>query len=166
MLVIMITNNDNKELLNYLAPLLPANWFEGPPSVIVDEDEILIKGTLLETGPGGKDAEKFRDLTRKERMQIAKQIQPVLKRSVAWGVVVDGATTLFTGLGVPVMTRLRITERDVLDTLVATGVAKSRSDAVSWCVRFVGQREVAWLNDLRDSLESVSKVRAAGPSLA
>jgi len=161
----MITSNDTKELLEYISPLLPDEWFDGAPTLMADDDEVLIIGRLKEGSPGGMDAGKFRELTRKERMRIAKQVQPTLQRSVAWGVRVGDSTIVFTSLGVPVMTRLRITEREVLDTLVSAGVAKSRSDAVAWCVRFVGQREEAWLGELRESLEGVSKVRAAGPSI-
>ena len=35
------------------------------------------------------------------------------------------------------MTRLRMPERRVLDTLVDAGVARSRSHALAWCVRLV-----------------------------
>ena len=48
------------------------------------------------------------------------------------------------------MTRLRQPERRVLDTLVEGGVARSRSDALAWCVRLVGQHEDSWLAELRD----------------
>lgn len=164
--VIMITQIETKAILDHLVPLLPKEWFSGPPALSVDDDEILIVGTLSEQSPGGKKADAFREFTRKERMHLAKKVEAALNRSVAWGVSVDGVTTVFTSLGVPVMTRLRISERDVLDTLVAAGVAKSRSDAVAWCVRFVGQREGDWLTNLRSSLESVSKVRDEGPSLS
>ena len=63
------------------------------------------------------------------------------------------------------MTRLRIHEREVLDTLLAAGVARSRSDALAWCVRFVGKKEATWLDELRTSIESVTRVRAEGPNL-
>ena len=43
------------------------------------------------------------------------------------------------------MTRLRQPQRLVLDTLVDAGVARSRSDALAWCVRLVGQHEEDWL---------------------
>ena len=43
------------------------------------------------------------------------------------------------------MTRLRQPQRMVLDTLVDAGVARSRSDALAWCVRLVGQHEDDWL---------------------
>jgi len=61
------------------------------------------------------------------------------------------------------MTRLRMPERKVLDTLVAAGVARSRADALAWCVRLVGQHEEGWINELRDALVRVKEVRAEGP---
>ena len=117
-------------------------------------------------GPGEGDPAAFREATRAARMEIADRVQPATGRSVAWGVTTGDATTVFTSLGVPVMTRLRIGEREVLDTLLAAGVARSRSEALAWCVRFVGQKEGDWLQELRTSIESVSRVRADGPKLA
>ena len=162
----MITHTDQKKLEELISPMIPGGWFDGPPRLTVDDDEILIVGTLAQGGPGDGDPTAFREATRAARMEIADRVQPATGRSVAWGVTVGDATTVFTSLGVPVMTRLRISERQVLDTLNAAGVAKSRSDALAWCVRFVGQREGAWLQELRTSIESVSKVRAEGPTLS
>jgi hypothetical protein len=70
---------------------------------------------------------------------------------------------MFTTLSVPVMTRLRQPERRVLDTLVEAGVARSRSDALAWCVRLVGQHEDSWLAELRSALRRVEEVRSEGP---
>ena len=70
---------------------------------------------------------------------------------------------MFTTLSVPVMTRLRQSERRVLDTLVDAGVARSRSDALAWCVRLTGEHADAWLAELRDALRRVEEVRAQGP---
>ncbi len=146
--------------------MIPGGWFTGPPHLTVDDDEILVVGTLSEDGPGAGDPAAFREATRAARMEIADRVQPVTGRSVAWGVTSGDTTTLFTSLGVPVMTRLRIGEREVLDTLLAAGVARSRSDALAWCVRFVGQKEAGWLQELRTSIEQVSRVRADGPTLS
>jgi hypothetical protein len=63
------------------------------------------------------------------------------------------------------MTRLRLPERSVLDTLVASGVARSRSDALAWCVRLVAANEDEWLRDLRRALTAVESLRAGGPRL-
>ena len=61
------------------------------------------------------------------------------------------------------MTRLRQGERQVLDTLVSAGVARSRSDALAWSVRLVGQHQEEWIAQLRDALVAVDAARAAGP---
>jgi hypothetical protein len=82
---------------------------------------------------------------------------------VAWGATCGEDEEVFTNLSVPVMTRLRMTERRVLDTLVDAGVARSRSDALAWCVRLVREHEEAWIQQLRDALVHVQQVRAEGP---
>jgi hypothetical protein len=64
-----------------------------------------------------------------------------------------------------VMTRLRLRERAVLDTLIEGGVARSRSEALAWCVKLVGRHESEWLADLREALSGVEHVRAEGPTL-
>ena len=62
------------------------------------------------------------------------------------------------------MTRLRMEDRQVLDTLVDAGVARSRSHALAWCVRLVGQHQEEWLADLRQALTQVEQVRGQGPA--
>ena len=96
-------------------------------------------------------------------MQIAEEAQSTFRRRVSWGVEHDGATYLFTTYNAPVATRLRLPERLVLDTLVDAGVARSRSDALGWCVRLVARHESEWLEQLRGALEGVERVRAEGP---
>jgi hypothetical protein len=61
------------------------------------------------------------------------------------------------------MTRLRMPERAVLDTLVAAGVARSRSDALAWCVRLVGMHQLDWIKGLREALVKVDEARGKGP---
>ena len=51
----------------------------------------------------------------------------------------------------------------MLDTLVEAGVARSRSEALAWCVRLVGKHAEEWLTELRSAMEQVDKVRAQGP---
>jgi hypothetical protein len=70
---------------------------------------------------------------------------------------------LFTTAGVPVMTRLRMGDRRVLDTLIDAGVARSRSEALAWCVRLVSQHEAEWIAELRDAMKTVDEVRTRGP---
>ena len=72
---------------------------------------------------------------------------------------------LFTHIAVPVMTRLRQPERQVLDTLVDAGVARSRSDALAWSVRLVGEHTQDWLTKLRDAMTEVDELRTQGPDL-
>jgi hypothetical protein len=123
-----------------------------------------------EPGPGaGEDAivarrsKRFREETREARVAIAREAERLFGRHVSWGVVCEGRKVMFTTLSIPVMTRLRQAERRVLDTLVDSGVARSRSEALAWCVRLVGEHEDTWLTALRDALRRVEKVRAEGP---
>ena len=83
---------------------------------------------------------------------------------MSWQVAVGDRTELFTHVAAPVMTRLRQPQRQVLDTLVDAGVARSRSEALGWCVRLVGQHEDDWLAELREAMASVADVRAKGPA--
>jgi hypothetical protein len=106
---------------------------------------------------------RFREETRDARVEVAREAEHTFGRKVSWGVICDGQKVMFTTLSVPVMTRLRQAERRVLDTLVDAGVARSRSDALSWCARLVGEHEDSWLSDLREALSHVEQVRAQGP---
>ncbi|MDQ1689365.1 MAG: hypothetical protein QOK42_2340 [Frankiaceae bacterium] len=148
---------------------LPDGWFTGPVETSVDRDEVVVIGTLAAPETGGEGAEagrikRFREETREQRVIIAREVEKRFGRSVAWGAVCGGTRQVFTTLSVPVMTRLRQPERQVLDTLVDAGVARSRSDALAWSVRLVGQHSAEWLAELRTAMEAVEKVRAAGPA--
>jgi len=155
---------------------LPDEWFTGPPTVTVDRDEILIVGELPAlTEQFGDDAARaaaesgriarFREDTREHRIEIARQGQHRYGRDVSWGARLGGTQELFTTLSAPVMTRLRQPERQILDTLVESGVARSRSDALVWAVRLVGENADAWLGDLRNAMEEVNRLRNQGPDL-
>jgi len=147
---------------------LPDGWFVQPPQVDCDDDEILIVGALddaraAEVGHAAL-VQGFRAETREQRMRIANEIERRFDRKVAWGVTVGGERTLFTTLSIPVMTRLRLPERQVLDTLVQAGVARSRSEALAWCVRLVGKHEAEWIEELREALVRVNELRRRGPA--
>lgn len=156
---------------------LPADWFVTAPDVAVDRDEVLVVGTLPDlpladgageperAAAGAGQAREFRERTRDARIAIARELEHAAGRAVSWGVVAAGQRHLFTTASVPVMTRLRQPERQVLDTLVASGVARSRSEALVWCVRLVGTHTESWLADLRAAMESVQRVREAGPGV-
>jgi hypothetical protein len=165
----------SEKLRGWLSGRLPSGWFDGEPEIVVDREEILIVGTIAspdtpeDASEGQRGAalagrvKQFREDTRDRRMAIARELEHATGRKVAWGVDVDGERTLFTNLSVPVMTRLRQPERQILDTLVDSGVARSRSEALAWCVRLVGRNSQEWLADLTDAMRKVADVRAAGP---
>ena len=138
----------------------------------VDREEIVVVGELATPDTGAESpaaAEgrigRFREDTRDTRVRIANEAEARYGRKVAWGAAIGDTRILFTHLAVPVMTRLRHDERRVLDTLVDAGVARSRSDALSWCVKLVGEHTDEWLSGLRAAMSEVDKLRAEGPGL-
>jgi hypothetical protein len=170
-----ITAEQQRLIAAWFAGRIPDGWFEGTPTIEVDGDEILVVGSLpspaLADGAGEDEvrvAEQariggYREESRGARMRIADEAQPAFGRTVSWGAACGGSKVLFTTAGVPVMTRLRMGDRRVLDTLIDAGVARSRSEALAWCVRLVSQHEADWIRDLRDAMTSVEEVRARGP---
>ena len=163
------------EVASWLAGRLPDDWFNGSPSVTVDRDEIVVLGRLAEPEiAAGSDDQahasaeagrisRFREDTRDRRMAIAQEAEHRFGRSISWGAESGGTAALFTNLSVPVMTRLRQPERRVLDTLVDAGVARSRSDALAWCVKLVAANTDDWLAELRSAMTAVETVRDQGP---
>ncbi len=159
----------------WLTGRLPQDWFTTAPEVTVDRDEILVIGTLPEpeVADDVSDAEReaavdgrikeFRERTRDRRIEIALELERMSGRKVSWGVQIGDKRKLFTHLAAPVMTRLRQPERAVLDTLVDAGVARSRSEALAWCVRLVAKHTDDWLSQLREAMEGVARVREQGP---
>jgi hypothetical protein len=164
------------ELRGWFAGRLPADWFVGAPEVGADREEILVVGTLSDPElPEGSAPETaaaarlaridgFREDTRERRMRIAEEAQYRFGRRVSWGAQCGDVRKLYTTVSVPAMTRLRMPERRVLDTLVDAGVARSRSHALAWCVRLVSDKQDEWLKDLRDALTAVERVREEGPA--
>src|SRR5580692_624477 len=158
----------------WFAGRVPEGWFEDSPGITIDSDEILVVGTLarprLAEGAGEDEhrvAEQsritgFREESRVTRMQIADEAQPAFRRVVSWGARCGETTVPFTTAGVPVMTRLRMADRQVLDTLIDAGVARSRSEALAWCVRLVSDHEAEWIQELRDAMAAVDQVRNRG----
>lgn len=162
------------EMRGWLVGCLPDEWFGEAPEVSVDRDETMVIGRLqdpaTEAGESARRAaeagriKRFREETRRQRMQIADEAELRFGRKLAWGATCGETTQVFTSLSVPVMTRLRQSERKVLDTLVDSGVARSRSDALAWSVRLVGQHQQDWIEQLRSALVAVEEARAAGPT--
>src|SRR5437763_5088701 len=153
------------------------DWYTERPDITVDRDEILIVGRLPEPALG-EDASaadrasaeagriaSFRESTRDSRIGIARQAEHRYRRKVSWGARCGGTTELFTTYGAPVVPRLRQPDRQVLDTLIDSGVARSRSEALAWCVRLVGEHAEQWLGQLRDAMGAVDELRRQGPTL-
>ena len=168
---------DQAQVAGWLQGRLPDEWFTGPVEVTVDREEILVIGTLaapegVEGDPDGPEAteaargriSRFREDTRDERISIAREAEHRFGKKIAWGAECGTSSVVFTHLAVPVMTRLRQPERVVLDTLVEAGVARSRADALAWCVRLVGEHTEDWLAQLREAMTSVQRLRDEGPS--
>jgi hypothetical protein len=165
-----------EKLRGWFGGRLPGDWFTGEPGIVFDREEITVVGALADpdTGAEASEAEqseavdgrirRFREQTRDDRIKIAREAEHRFGRKVSWGVSCGGQTVMFTTLSVPVMTRLRQSQRLVLDTLVDAGVARSRSEALAWCVRLVGEHEDSWLADLREALRRVEQVRSEGPA--
>jgi hypothetical protein len=165
-----------EELQGWFAGRLPDGWFTEAPEVTADREEVLVVGRIPEPELG-EDAsdeargaawtsriERFREESRIDRMRIAVAFEERFGRKVSWGARCGEATVTFTTLSVPVMTRLRMPERSVLDTLIDAGVARSRSEALAWCVRLVGTHQGDWIQQLRDALVEVERLRAEGPA--
>ena len=161
---------DASDAADWFAGRLPEGWFAVDPTVVVDREEITVIGRLPESEGEESEAHasgriaRFREETRSERMRIADEAESRYGRKVAWGARIGDAEELFTVASVPVMTRLRQPERIVLDTLVDAGVARSRSDALAWAVRLVGEHADEWLTELREAMAKVDELRSKGPT--
>jgi hypothetical protein len=173
----MITKSAQPDDINaWFRGRLPQDWARHEPVITVDREEITVRITLdpVDLGEhGSQDAQReaaagrmsaWREETREARVAIAREAEQRFEKKVSWGAEIGAERTMFTHLGVPVMTRLRQPQRRVLDTLIDAGVARSRADALKWCVRLVGQHSEAWLSELRAAMEQVRTVRDQGPA--
>jgi hypothetical protein len=176
----MITDEARERVAGWFAGRLPVEWQTAPADITIDREEITVRLTIpdVELGDDATDvtrsearagrAKAFREETRGQRMEIAREAEHRYDAKVSWGLNVgqgdDQHSELWTHVAAPVMTRLRQPQRLVLDTLVDAGVARSRADALAWCVRLVGQHEDDWLTELRDAMTAVADVRSKGPA--
>jgi hypothetical protein len=156
---------------------IPDDWNVRGVEILADQDEILVVVDLPSddadavdaTHAAGREASelagirRFREMTRDERMAIARAAEDTFGQKVSWGARCGEVAVIFTTASVPVMTRLRLSERRVLDTLIDAGVARSRSEALAWCVRLVGEKEKEWIHELRDAFAAVEAARGKGP---
>jgi hypothetical protein len=163
---------NREELQGWLHARLPASVLAGPPEITVYEDEAVvmlpIAADSLDALPPDADRREAelrligqrREETRALRMRLARDLQETLGRPVAWGMRAGETSALFTTRSAPVMTRLGRAERDVLDTLVAAGVADTRSAALAYTVRAFAAEHADWLAEVREAIEQVEQVRA------
>jgi hypothetical protein len=166
---------DHAAVAAWFTDQVPAEWIDAEPELTIDADEILVVLHIPDAELSGEPTDEeqgaarrakianFREETRGRRMEIAAAAEVRFARKVSWGVRCGDLGLLYTHLSIPAMTRLRVRERVVLDTLIDAGVARSRSDALAWCVRLVGKHLDEWLQELRDALVHVEEVRQRGP---
>ena len=163
------------EIAGWFAGRIPQDWFKGTPEVRMDREEIWVIGTLADVDLG-KDVtadgvaaardgrvKEFRERTREMRIAISEEAQKRFGRVASWGVKIGDTEQMFTHIALPVMTRLRLPEREILDTLINSGVARNRAHALAWCVRLVERNQKEWLGELRDAIAKVGQVRNQGP---
>jgi hypothetical protein len=173
----MITHEAHERVRGWFSGRLPEDWQAEPADISIDRDEIVVTLHLPDVDAGVSGASEaeteearagrasaFREDTRELRMAIAREAQRRYERTVSWGVKIGGHEELYTHLASPTMTRLRQPQRQVLDTLVDAGVARSRADALAWCVRLVAEHEDDWLAELREAMTHVADVRTKGPA--
>ena len=102
---------DDKELgsiKGWFAGRLPDGWFTGV-EVAVEDDQIVVIGTLPELNLGSSPEEKegaaagriarFREETRGQRIGIAREAEDRFKKNVTWGAKLDGVTKRFNAGG-------------------------------------------------------------------
>ncbi|MDQ3401157.1 MAG: hypothetical protein M3470_09160 [Chloroflexota bacterium] len=162
------------EIKGWIAGRVSEDWYEGSPDVLVDRDEIVVVGNLpdiaeqdgvdLGAARAGR-VKQHREATREARVRIAQEAERRFGRHISFCFIFWENSEIFTHLSIPVMTRLRINERQLLDSLVDAGVARSRSHALAWCVRLVADHQGDWVRDLREAMERVEQVRGQGPKL-
>jgi len=98
---------DEKELgsvKGWFAGRLPDGWFTGV-EVAVEDDQIVVIGTLPEINVGSTPEEKegaaagriarFREETRGQRIGIAQEAEERFKKYVTWGARLDSVTKRF-----------------------------------------------------------------------
>src|ERR671930_426956 len=94
----MTASEADEKLRGWFSGRLPEGWFEGPPEVVHDREEITVIGTLpaLSVAEGAPEAERaeaiagqiqrFREDTRERRIAIAREAEHRFGRKVSWGV--------------------------------------------------------------------------------
>jgi hypothetical protein len=143
---------NDEHLQRWVAQRLPPDLAAGPPEVRRYADELVVMLQVATPATPDEPAAligRLREESRALRMQIAGEIERGQRLPVAWGMRAGDTEILFTSRTAPVMTRLARAERDVLDTLVAAGVAETRSSALAYTVRAFAAEHGEWLAEVR-----------------
>lgn len=164
---------ERDEIKGWLGGRIPAEWGVSIDEIQMDANEVLVTVRLkdVENVEGELEAarlgriQQFRESTREGRIAISNEAQRRFSRVVSWGAQCGEVKQLFTHLALPVMTRLRLPEREVLDALVDAGIARTRAHALAWCVALVRQHQADWFKELKSAMEGVARVRSQGPRL-
>ncbi len=164
---------ERDEIKGWLSGRIPADWGVTVGEIQMDPNEVLVTVKLkdVENVEGELEAarlgriQQFRESTRDARIGISHEAQRKFGRVVSWGAECGEVRQLFTHLALPVMTRLRLADREVLDALVDAGIARSRAHALAWCVALVRQHQADWFKELKAAMEGVARVRSQGPRL-
>lgn len=163
---------ERDEIRSWLSGRIPADWDVAIEDIQIDEHEVLVTVGLRDVHVEGDldvarlgRIQQFRADTRGPRIAMAREAQRKFGRVFSWAAQCGEVKQLFTHLALPVMTRLRLAEREVLDALVDAGIARSRAHALAWCVALVRQHQSEWFKELKRAMEGVAKVRAQGPKL-
>ena len=140
-----------------------------PVEASVSGGELLVMGRLAVEGEIAEEEARnrinqHREATRPQRVELAQELQRLTGLTVTWGVRCGQVTAYFSSLRVPVMTRLGRAERDVLDTLIRSGVARNRSQAVNWAIQAFARGQRDWLRQLREAANNLSNLREQGQS--
>jgi hypothetical protein len=158
------------EIEAWLTEQLPPDLRAAPPQVAIYDDEIVLVLCPQPPALPGDDEDarriaermliaRLREESRPLRMRLADALQTRYSRPVSWGMRLGDSEALFTARTAPVMTRLDRREREVLDTLVAAGVAETRSAALAYCVRVFASEHGDWLAELRGVIAQVQEAR-------
>ena len=163
------------EITGWVSGALPADLYRSVPTIEVDGDEILVVGDVgAPEVPEGLDAEgttaaersriaRFREETRGRRIAVARQAEVRFGRPVSWGATSGATTERFTTVRAAVGTRLGLEHRQVLDRLVASGIAHHRGEALAWCVALVEKNEEPWLTRLQEALDNLHEAADQAP---
>lgn len=160
------------EAARWIQERMPSELLSGPPELsIYDDEAVVLLPIAVRELPGGASARRAPARRVSADRAAPRKLAPCAcawrascksSLSCQWpGACAAGSTeALFTTRSAPVMTRLGRAEREVLDTLVAAGVADTRSSALAYAVRAFAIEHASWLAEVRDAIAQVEQVRA------